>query len=109
MGGFQEGLDETDLDEVDLDEVGPGWSGSWMKWVLDGVGVDEVGLDELGLDEVGGGPKVTIWITYDICIIFFCKNCTFGWNQFICAEYFKFLNKTVIFLEKKYSNKYFYT
>jgi hypothetical protein len=24
MGGFQEGLDETDLDEVDLDEVGPG-------------------------------------------------------------------------------------
>jgi hypothetical protein len=32
MGGFQEGLDETDVDEVDLDEVG------LMKWALDEVG-----------------------------------------------------------------------
>jgi hypothetical protein len=24
LGGFQQGLDETDLDEVGLDEVGPG-------------------------------------------------------------------------------------
>jgi hypothetical protein len=24
MGGFQEGLDETDLNEVGLDEMGPG-------------------------------------------------------------------------------------
>jgi hypothetical protein len=39
MGGFQEGLDETDLDEV---------------------GLDEMGVDELGLDEVGGGPFITI-------------------------------------------------